>query len=232
MRVFENCLQAMKEIERDLVVRGVWVYTNRMQDIDTTNDPDYETKELIGYSYCVVDSSDKDKMLDEVNLSWAKEEFQERIDNKSHHSNPGKAWVLRSSIWAQFLKKHKGRFAYTYHDRLRNQVKLALNELSIHPQTRQAIISVYDRQVDPRRIGNDRIPCSMHYQFLVRNCKLDVIYSMRSTDFYTHFKNDIWLACELRNWFAKKLSLEPGKFYHMIGSLHYYRKDEPKAGVF
>jgi thymidylate synthase len=46
---------------------------------------------------------------------------------------------------------------------------------------------------------------------------------MRSSDFDTHFKNDIWLADELRNYIAKKINIPLGIFHMNIGSLHRYR---------
>lgn len=65
----------------------------------------------------------------------------------------------------------------------------------------------------------------MFYQFMVRDGKLDVIYVMRSSDFATHFQNDIWLADELRRYIASQLNLPIGKFIMFVSSLHIYKKD-------
>ena len=54
---------------------------------------------------------------------------------------------------------------------------------------------------------------------------------MRSSDFYTHFRNDIWQAIELRNHVAKELGQKEGKFIMFVSSLHAFKKDFPK-GIF
>ena len=59
----------------------------------------------------------------------------------------------------------------------------------------------------------------------MRNGKLDVIYDMRSTDFSTHFQNDIWLADELRKHIAEQVGVPVGKFFMKANSLHIYKKD-------
>ncbi len=53
---------------------------------------------------------------------------------------------------------------------------------------------------------------------------------MRSSDFDTHFRNDIWLADELRNYIANFIGIEPGLFHMNVGSLHRY-KDYTKKHV-
>jgi thymidylate synthase len=67
------------------------------------------------------------------------------------------------------------------------------------------------------------MPCSMYYQFMVRRGKLDVIYNMRSSDYDTHFRNDIYLAHSLRNYIAGKVNIESGLLHMNIGSLHRYK---------
>jgi thymidylate synthase len=72
--------------------------------------------------------------------------------------------------------------------------------------------------------------CSMFYQFMIRKDsegtpRLSIIYVMRSSDFYTHFKNDIWLAVELRDYIAKELNIKTGLFTMFVSSLHMFKKD-------
>jgi thymidylate synthase len=84
--------------------------------------------------------------------------------------------------------------------------------------------------------GKARIPCSMYYQFLRRKRNgvevLDCIYTMRSCDFYTHLIYDVWLAMRLQEFIANAVGIESGNFTHFIGSLHAYRRDYEKKGVF
>ena len=125
---------------------------------------------------------------------------------------------------------------YTYADRFSqyNQLLHVISILKEDPNSRQAILHVNfpedicnaDDMVNPIRV-----PCSMYYQFMVRRGKLDVIYNMRSSDFDTHFKNDIWLADEIRKEIAKEIGIECGLFHMNVGSLHRY-KNYTKKHVF
>jgi len=235
-RIFANCKEAISEVQRDLYEMGVEVHTQTMQNKDISKDEGYKTKEMQNYSFCILDSTDMDDIVKESELDWCHAEFEERIagwNNADTHVplNPGEAYKLRA-VWDEFLNDGKeGKFGYSYNERMYWQIKPVLDELRLHPETRQAIIEVHDRSIDQDRMGKIRVPCSMNYQLMIRNGKLDIIYNMRSTDFFTHFKNDIWLACRLRNWFAAQLQIEPGKYFMNASSLHAYKKDFPE-GVF
>jgi thymidylate synthase len=100
----------------------------------------------------------------------------------------------------------------------------------MNPNTRQAILPIFDLGIDPPKYGIDRVPCTMYYQFLLRGGQLDVIYVSRSTDLIVHLPYDICLAIMLRDLVAERLMVKEGRFFHFAGSLHAYRKD--MKGVF
>jgi hypothetical protein len=166
--------------------------------------------------------------------------------------NPGRSYVARKGIWEEFL--HDGLFAYTYSERMTPQVMRILQELTDKPDTRQAIINIHSniaptlgmtrlgtgalyhvvqRSADMMNMGGTgRIPCSMYYQVMIRNSKVDLIYTMRSCDFLTHFAVDISLAVLLQKWFAENLGKPIGNFTYFTGSLHAYAKDLAERGIF
>lgn len=80
--------------------------------------------------------------------------------------------------------------------------------------------------------GSGRVPCSMYYQMMIRENKLDLIYTMRSCDFLVHFPVDVMLALRLQKYMASQLSREIGTFTYFTGSLHAYRKDMEERGIF
>lgn len=82
------------------------------------------------------------------------------------------------------------------------------------------------------RGGGGRLPCSMYYQIMVREEKVDLIYTMRSCDFLVHFPVDISLALLLQDWFSDSLGLKTGTFTYFTGSLHAYQKDMINRGIF
>lgn len=230
MRIYANCLEAVKEVERDLAEMGTIVTTGSYQDV-ITDDPQYDTLELVAYSYTILDASDKDQMLGYLSLpkDYAVAEFADRL---SESYNPGNSWKLRKEVWEPFLND-RGRFSYTYSERLNEQDQLqdTISVLASFPLSRQGVVPVYSVYKDTRsRRGLARIPCSMYYHFFQRDGKVVLIYNMRSCDFKTHFGYDVWLATELQAYVARELNLPTGPFIHQVGSLHMFRKDA--EGVF
>jgi len=220
MRIYFNCKEAITDIGRELKKCATTVHTQTYQNKVVEADPNFETKEIEAFSFTIINAEDRSEMPN-VHVRWCIEEFKERISREP--VNPGEAWKIRKELWSEFLVD--GKFDYTYSERMYNQIQSTIEELSKHPETRQAIIQVHNRIVDSERMGKQRIPCSMFYQFLKRDNKLDVIYVMRSSDFITHFQNDIWQASQLRDHIAMNLGIKPGKFIMFVSSLHIYKKD-------
>jgi len=256
-RIFATAGSAVNEIARDLYEMGVTRVTETMQDKIIIGDTDFHTRELFNYSFCVVDIGSIDKVFPTFgqDISWAIEEFIER--KSEEYINPGFAWKQRPEMWKQFLERNKGRFSYTYNERYRTQLPLLVTRAVEDPFSRQLILSMWDPTIDPKKLGRDRVPCSIMYHFIARRTidnkiAFDMIYHMRSCDFVNHFINDLFLAGKLltefvwqvtvlastnyvaNNYFnasaneALKL-LEVGDLYMNISSLHYYRKDEDKV---
>jgi thymidylate synthase len=226
MRFFTTFGQAINEITRDLAEMGLEVHPQTMQDKYVGDDPNYATKELQNYMYTVFNPLNS---LGDLNVSqpWADLEFGERIAPVV--VNPGEAYKTRIEVWNEFL--HDGKFAYTYNERLRNQLWKFIHEIQGHPDSRQLYVSIWDPNTDPDKLGGgSRVPCSLGYLFQLRNGKLNMTYMMRSCDFITHLHNDAYLATRLMDYVAYHAGVEPGDFTHFIGSLHVYKKDV--KGVF
>ena len=227
MRIYENCQEAVKDIGRELQKCASEVHTQTMQNKQIKNDKEYNTKELQAFTFAIINPNDRDEMPD-VTLDWCRAEFLERVGEAV---NPGFAWKLREDVWREFLVKYNNGvyFEYTYSERLSYQIDAIVAELTKNPETRQAIMQIHDRRIDQARMGKKRVPCSMFYHFMFRNRKLDMIYNMRSSDFITHFQNDIWLAMEMQSYIAEHVKnvgkKRIGKFIMQVSSLHVYKKD-------
>jgi thymidylate synthase len=226
-RIYANCTEAMNEIKRNLYELGIEVFPHSMQNKIVQGNDEFKTKELQNECFTIIDTSDKDKIVGK-DIAWCHTEFFERVSRLEN--NPGKAWEMRRSTWEQFLNK-ENKMDYTYADRMRTQLDKVIKELKRNQDTRQAIISIHNSDKDIDSIGGKkRVPCSMFYQFMVRLAsdgtkKLNMTYVMRSTDYYTHFKNDIWLASELRDYIAKEIGIKLGYLTVFVSSLHMYKKD-------
>lgn len=253
MRIYMNLHEAFREVERDLWEMGIRVHPETMQDKVVANDPDYETLELQAYGFQIVPpTGDRitycQEDLDVVFQNRGESEKcsryiqQELADRLSPYPlNPGSSWETRPHIWKEFI--HNGKFAYTYSERMAPQLERIIKELRDKPNTRQGIINFHsnicprDRVLPSADLDNmgasgGRIPCSMYYQFLLREGAVNMVYTMRSCDFLTHFPIDVSLACLIQGVVASRLGMNVGPFTYFTGSLHAYMKDMKKRGIF
>ena len=222
MRIFSSCAEAQSEVKREVAEMGKEVKLNTYQDKIITDNPKFFTKELLAYSYMIHEPTDEDILI-KGDEKWAYDDFAERISGMKY--NPGKAWKERESVWKEFLDS-KGKFSYTYSERIASQLEKIIKMLESNEHARNAIVSIWDREIDQDRIGGKkRVPCSMYYQFLIRNNKVHLIYNIRSNDVITHWRFDVWMAIKMQKHVAEKLGKGTGDFYQFIGSLHAYEKD-------
>lgn len=227
MRIYLNCYELRSELMREVYEMGHHVESASMQNKDVKDNPDFLTKEIINYSYCLK-SLDKTEYLflnDPESRSWVDTEFKERVSILK--INPGEAWKIRKEVWEQFLNDEK-EFDYTYNERMRLQLPILIQELRKNPNTRQAILSIWQATDVHELGGKARVPCSIYYHFMIRHEKLHIIYNQRSCDIMTHFGNDIYLAWKLMDYVAEMTGNKVGYLYHNIASLHCYQKDWEK----
>ena len=226
MRIYQNFEEAYADIERELVKFGVTIKTTSHQNLANENNPKYYTKELQGYGFTVLNSQFQDAIshVHKEHQKWVADELDERLFTEG---NPGTNWLKRKEYWEQFMVD--GKFHYSYPERMKKYINDVITCLINDPFSRRAILSVWDQKEDGPNIHQlARVSCSMYYQLLYREGKLDIIYTMRSTDFYEHFRNDCALACGFRDFIASQLGMKIGRFQLFAGSLHAYNKDLPK----
>lgn len=235
MRIYSSSYELMSEMGRELNSYGQTVKPKTYQNKNIEGNEDFVTKEIICQQYCLTSLQDPTWLFFySRSREWADAEFQERIDT-SDIINPGKAWELRKDLWEQFLVN--GKFDYTYNERIIHVIKPLIRLLKDDNDTRKAVLPIFNGDMDGLDTdwydGSRRIPCSMYYDFLIRqNGKgekiLHICYHQRSSDFVTHFGNDVYLAWRLREYVAKEVGVKPGYLYHTIDSLHTYQKDWDK----
>lgn len=234
MRIYSSSYELMSEMGRELNSYGQTVKPKTYQNKNIEGNEDFVTKEIICQQYCLTSLQDPTWLFFySRSREWADAEFQERIDTSSNPVNPGKAWELRKDLWEQFLVN--GKFNYTYNERM-VILPYTIQLLKSDSDTRKAVLPIFNGNGEDDTLyypGNKRIPCSMYYDFLIRqNGKgekvLHICYHQRSSDFVTHFGNDVYLAWRLMEYVAKEVGVKPGYLYHTIDSLHAYQKDWDK----
>lgn len=219
MRFYKTFPQAINEIKRDIAEMGVRIHTKSVQNIDVSENPDYDSLELTNYTYTVLEPDWHHIPLQ--NSMWAETEFWERVQGIP--VNPGTSWEFRREYWSQFL--HNGHFDYTYPERMAGVLGDVIETLSKDSMTRRAFLPIFSHDEDRVDAFNRRIPCSLGYWFNIRGGQLNITYLLRSSDFSEHFNYDIYLADRLKCFIAERLGVSSGTFTHWIGSLHVFQKD-------
>jgi thymidylate synthase len=224
MRQFANFPEALNELKRELAEMGIRLRTKSVQNIDISENPDYDMLEVSNYTYVV--TAPEWEQIPLENKPYFEAEFQERVSGK--RLNPGEAWKLDFSYWEPFLKH--GMFDYAYSERMTEPLESVIKALREDPNTRRAYLSIFDPVTDEPHSFDERIPCSLGYHFMFREGQLNITYLQRSADFSKHFNKDIALADRLKCYVAQRCDMKPGYFCHWLGSLHIFAKDV--KGVF
>ncbi len=175
--------------------------------------------ELQNYQYTVT-RPDFTK-IEVKNLEWCQEEFAERICGQP--LNPGHAWKLRKRYWEPLLNRF-GRFDYAYPERMTANLDHVIDALKRDVNTRRAYLPIMSTSDQADDFGR-RFPCSLGYHFLFRQNRLNMTYLLRSSDYFEHLPNDLWLAHRLQCYVAEKVGVNPGYFCHWVGSLHCFKRD-------
>lgn len=115
----------------------------------------------------------------------------------------------------------RGKWAYTYHRRMGDQVDFVIRELREHPDSRRAVIDIRA----PEDMGSEEPACLQHLQYFIFDGKLDCIATFRSNDACkATFMNAFALIC-LQERIAKELGLGVGVYTHRANSFHAYERD-------
>lgn len=239
-RVFANCLDAIREIDRELKVSGITVDVNHYQNRVLTGD-ERLTKELMGVSFTISKPLEKrEEMLNFIFkddskkiLNYCEQEFKDRISPTP--LNPGNSYKIRPDMWHKFMNDNK--FDYTYSERMYDKVNKIKEILEEDKHSRQAILQIFHPNDINKAGGQTRIPCSVDYQFMIRNNRLYLIYHMRSNDYFGHHAIDIYLAGSLLKNMTEALqnkypTLKSGSLIFFCASLHAYKWDLDKWVIF
>lgn len=117
----------------------------------------------------------------------------------------------------------------SYGPRLRNQIPYVLDLLSRDPDTRQAVLQVWDPAYD-LQVRRD-LPCTVGFQLLLRGNYLDMLTTMRSNDAWRGFAYDVFQFAQLQCTMAHCLGAAVGRMIHRVGSFHLYEADWERCQV-
>lgn len=152
-------------------------------------------------------------------------------------------WILNGSddasvinYWNTALSNFAGKYPYypgAYGNRIFfkhgiNQLDKVYETLKNHPESRQAVILIWDPKIDlPYCDGvpnNMDIPCNICSMIKVRNKKLEWTQIMRSNDLVLGLPYNIVQFTSIQEILASWLGIEVGTYNHVSDSLHIYEE--------
>lgn len=224
VNIFQYIDDAIIESLEFLDQHGEWVDTGRWQGYATEGRPDLVTKEIINLQWTAQMPESKEEAAELImpNMPWAEDHFQERVAGVP--SNPGEQytnWPWWNEQAAAFASKDERVFSHTYQERfwpkfemdgaVRFGVRYAygdlfdvIGHLAENPLSRQATFPIFFPEDTGVKHGG-RVPCTLHYHFLMRKNLLHLWYPIRSCDAIRHFRDDVYMAVRLAHWVLDEL---------------------------
>ena len=143
--------------------------------------------------------------------------------------------IIDDTLSGSFLppQAHQG-IRFDYGD-LRDLVRILAEE----PLTRQAVLPIWFPEDLQACVEKQRVPCSLFYQFIQRENRLHMVYTIRSCDFVRHFNDDVYMAIRLLLWVldeCRKVDdrwglVVPGTLTMYATSLHIFEADRRILGI-
>jgi thymidylate synthase len=134
------------------------------------------------------------------------------------------------SVGPQFANyaEDNGLFHGAYGPRTAGQYDILIERLQQDPDTRQAVVTIWNPQLDLQAQKRD-YPCTILHQFRIRDNKLNMSVYMRSNDVWLGAAYDFFQFTRVQIAMASVLGIEPGKYVHHVGSLHIYEQHYESA---
>jgi thymidylate synthase len=143
------------------------------------------------------------------------------------HENKPDRLVHYVPAMANFVNEETGELDGAYGPAISTQLDQCFQRLKADPDTRQAVVMINQPQL--HRLPTKDFPCTLTFQFLLRDDFLDLIVNMRSQDAWLGLIYDTgefqWFQEIMAGWLGVNL----GRYYHIDGSLHLYERDWKKA---
>ena len=159
-------------------------------------------------------------------------------------------WILQGcddsqtiNYWNPVLPKFAGNYksypgAYGQRIMYRygfNQLKRVYETLMNHPESRQAVMLIWDPQTDlPQLNGipnNEDIPCNICSMIKIRKGKLEWTQVMRSNDLVLGLPYNLVQFTSMQEILASWLNVDVGSYNHISDSLHIYTEKESFVGI-
>ena len=152
---------------------------------------------------------------------YAHNEFLWYQTGDPHPTKLGEIHGSIPPIWQQHVDENgEVRSNYGHIIKEGNQWQYIIEELKRDPQSRRAVISLYDGKENSRYKFDT--PCTQTVGFVIRDGRLNITVTMRSNDLWFGFGNDQYCFSMYQSLMAEELGLQVGNYYHFATNLHLY----------
>jgi thymidylate synthase len=137
--------------------------------------------------------------------------------------------------FGKYKEEDESDFHGAYGQRISMQVCAAIGKLREDPNTRQAVITLWDPWLD-NLPGKRDYPCTVTIGFKITHVdeypllEMDVL--MRSNDVWTGLPYDMFQFTQLQHSVAASLGMIVGEYRHTTWSLHLYESNREAAETF
>ena len=190
-----------------------------------------ETKALFNIGFYIREPWDNkiETPYREWNLDYAEAEWEWYLTGDRNIETLGELYGKVPEIWKRMTNDHGDvNSNYGYQWERGYQLDKVVAKLKLDPNTRQAVISIYDGK-EIHKYRNDT-PCTTAIQFSVINNKLEMCVTMRSNDLWFGFCNDQYCFSQLHKLVSQRTGYEQGGYYHFAHNMHLYLPQLNKNG--
>ena len=152
---------------------------------------------------------------------YAEAEWQWYLSGDPSIDKLGKIYGKIPPIWERMADaKREVRSNYGWQWNREDQLDQVIQKLKDKPDTRHAVVSIYDGKEIDRYIYDT--PCTYAVQFTLINNKLCMSVYMRSNDLWYGFCNDQYCFSMLQKKVAEDVNKDIGWYYHHAHNMHLY----------
>jgi thymidylate synthase len=229
MKVYENFTEAYVDIVKDVYTEPEFISSPRGMKI----------KEVLGYQFKILNPRNRIPYVPgrELSIHYMIAELLWYLSG-----NDSTDWISNySAFWSKISDDGKtansayGARIFKPHDRIAAKVKqdwtqwdYVVNELKSDPDSRRAVVHI--RSPQDSILATLDVPCTLSLQFFLRNDKVHMVTSMRSSDVILGLAYDVPAFTIFQELLALQLTQELGRpiglgtYTHLSASLHLYER--------
>jgi len=208
------------------------IYHQTLNLVDTESPRKDGYKELLGLSFELTNPMNNVVLSEArgVDYEYARCFFSFVLSGKSYLPE---TFVKEYPHTKKFLASGElpGSFSTAYGPKINRQLPRVIKLLKDDPGTRREIINILleeDKKVWDCNTTME-YPCCSNLHFLIRKGKLDLVVSMRSNNVAIVAAYDVFIYTSLLKALADILEVEVGRYFHLVGSSHFFGREQSKV---